>query len=330
MRADRLMRLLALLQRHRRATAGWLAGELEVSERTVLRDMEALSAAGVPVYTERGKGGGCVLLEDYTTRASGLTPRETQALFAWAGRESTSQLGLGGDLASALAKVAATAPSGALRDAEALGEVVLSDRRRWFAATDDVPLLPDLRRASSQRRRIRARYQSPDRGRSGIRTLHPVGLVDHSGRWYLVAEHRRRTRSYRVSRFGSVELLDQPVDLADDRPLTELWADLRRGLESVKENVEVTVSVERASAPRWRRLAAMQLVADEQIATTPDPDDPARERWRLTVRSPTPFAMLAVMAAPDVTVLEPRSMLTEVRAAAHRALAHYPDDPAGR
>lgn len=110
MRADRLLRLLLVLQRHRRVTAAWLADELEVSERTVLRDMEALSAAGVPVYTERGRGGGCVLMEGFTTDATGLTAAEAQALFAWAGRESTAELGLHHDLAGALAKVAATAP----------------------------------------------------------------------------------------------------------------------------------------------------------------------------------------------------------------------------
>ena len=106
MRADRLLRMLMLLQRHRHLRAAQLATELEVSERTVLRDMEALAAAGVPVWTERGPHGGCHLMDGWSTRATGLTSAETQALFAWSARESNEQLGLGGPLASALAKPA--------------------------------------------------------------------------------------------------------------------------------------------------------------------------------------------------------------------------------
>src|SRR5665811_565343 len=147
MRADRLLRLLMLLQRHRRVTAAWLADELEVSERTVLRDMEALSAAGVPVYTERGRHGGCVLLDDFTTEATGITPAEAQALFAWSSRDTVADLGLGPALTSALIKIAATAPSGALADAEALGTIVHSDRRRWYAAVSYTHLtLPTILR----------------------------------------------------------------------------------------------------------------------------------------------------------------------------------------
>ena len=125
MRADRLLRLIVLLQRHGRTTASALAARLEVSERTILRDMEALSAAGVPVYTERGPHGGCALLEGFTTDASGLTSTEAQALFAWTSRESVADLGLGPELTGALAKVAASASSDAVQRAERLGAVLL-------------------------------------------------------------------------------------------------------------------------------------------------------------------------------------------------------------
>lgn len=330
MRADRLLRLLMLLQRHRRATAGWLAGELEVSVRTVLRDMEALSAAGVPVYTERGNGGGCVLMEGFTTQASGLTPAEAQALFAWAGRESTAELGLGADLAGALAKVAATAPSVALRDAEALGGVVLADRRRWFAASEQVPWLPMLREATTAGRRVRVSYQAAHEGAPRSRTLHPIGLVDHSGRWYLVAEHRRRLRTYRVSRFTAVSVLEAPVNLADRRPLADVWSDLRRNLERRGAPVDVTVSVLRDSAGDHRRLLSMQLAAGTTIDAAADPDDPDREIWRLTIRDTGVLAAVAVLAVPRLTVIEPEWMIPELRAAAERTLAHYaPSAPEG-
>lgn len=125
MRADRLLRLIVLLQRHGRASAGWLAERLEVSERTILRDMEALSAAGVPVYTERGPHGGCRLLDGFTTDASGLTFTEAQALFAWTSRESVADLGLGPELTGALAKVAASASTDVVQRADVAGRGVV-------------------------------------------------------------------------------------------------------------------------------------------------------------------------------------------------------------
>ncbi len=324
MRADRLLRLLMLLQRHRRVTAGWLAGELEVSERTVLRDMEALSAAGVPVYTERGKGGGCVLVEDFTTRASGLTPTEAQALFAWASRDTVADLGLGGDLTSALAKIAATAPSSALERAEAMGEVVHADRRRWFAAGEEVPWLPVLREAASARRRLRVRYASAEASAPSTRTIDPIGIVDNSGRWYLLAEHRRRVRTYRVSRMSHVVVLDEPVSLADQRPLGEIWAKRRSNMEGRLSAVEVEVSVDPAQSGKLRRLLSMQLAPGTQIEEVADPAYTPRLVWRLAVRQVDVIAAVAAMAAPDLLVLSPSWLHEQIRAAATRALEHYP------
>jgi predicted DNA-binding transcriptional regulator YafY len=322
MRADRLLRLIALLQRHRRVTAARLAAELEVSERTVLRDMEALSAAGVPVYTERGRGGGCVLLEDFTTRAAGLTPTEAQALFAWQARESVAELGLADSLASALAKIAASAPSAAVERAEALGAVVHSDRRRWFSPSDDVPWLPALREATTQGRRVRATYMSATAADPSTRTLHPVGLVDHSGRWYLVAEHRRQVRSYRVSRFSSVAVLEASVDLVDRRPVAAIWTDLRGGFEQDRSETAVVVTARRASAPLLRRLLRMGLAPGTDIDVT-DTDPDGTETWRLRTTTPDVLAAMAVLYAPDLTVLEPVELRVRLRDQARRALEHY-------
>jgi predicted DNA-binding transcriptional regulator YafY len=323
MRADRLLHLLMLLQRHRRATAAWLAEQLEVSERTVLRDMDALSAAGVPVFTEQGRGGGCVLMDGFTTTATGLTPPETQALFAWTSREAANQLGLGGALTSALAKVAATAPSLALQHAESLGDVVLADRRTWFAAAETVPLLPVLREAVTARRRVRMTYTSSGAAAPGMRTVDPIGIVDHSGRWYLVAEHRGRLRSYRVSRIGGLTVLDSPSRPVDTRPLALIWEELRSGLSRALTPVEVTLLVRPERAAVLRRLLNMQLAAGSAIEVEPGSD--GSEIWRVTVRLPEVMTAVAVLHAPHLTVLEPGWMGVEIRAAARRALEHYPE-----
>lgn len=325
MRADRLLHLLMLLQRHRRAKASWLAEQLEVSERTVLRDMEALSAAGVPVFTEQGRGGGCVLMDGFTTTASGLTPPEAQALFAWTSREAAAQLGLGGALSSALAKVAATAPSLAVEHAESLGDVVLADRRTWFAAADTVPLLPVLREAVTGRRRLRMTYTSSTATAPGVRTVDPIGIVDHSGRWYLVAEHRGRVRSYRVSRIGGLTMLPATSRPVDTRPLAEIWEELRSRLNRTLNPVPVTVLVRPERAAVLRRLINMQLASGSAIEVDPSTGAGGEQTWRVTVRQPEVMTAVAVLQAPYLTVLEPVWMVAEIRAGARRALAHYPE-----
>jgi predicted DNA-binding transcriptional regulator YafY len=322
MRADRLLRLLMLLQRHRRVTAAWLADELEVSERTVLRDMEALSAAGVPVYTERGRHGGCVLLDSFTTEATGITPSEAQALFAWSSRDSVADLGLGGALTSALAKIAATAPSGALADAEALGTIVHADRRRWFSGSEDVPWLPRLREATTAKRKVAISYMAAGADSPSDRTVDPIGLVDNSGRWYLVADRDGELRTYRVSRISKVTVLDETASPADTRPLAEIWSDLRGSLEGRHEYLEVVVRVAIARQDDLRRLLRMQLAPGTGIETVEATDE--HLVWRLAVRQAPVIAAVSVMSAPDLMVLEPEWLRDEVRAAALRTLDHYP------
>ena len=325
MRADRLLHLLMLLQRHRRVTAAWLADELEVSERTVLRDMEALSAAGVPVYTERGRHGGCMLLDDFTTEATGITPAEAQALFAWSSRDAVADLGLGAALTSALAKIAATAPSRALADAEALGTIVHSDRRGWYAATEDVPWLPALREAMSAKRRVTISYASAGADTANDRPIDPIGLVDSAGHWYLVAERDHELRTYRVSRIHEVTVLDVASTPSDTRPLAAVWTELRSGLEQRDDPLEVVVSVARERQEPVRRMLGMQLAPGTSIAI--EEADEQRTLWRLAVRLPRVIAAMAVAEVPDLLVVEPAWLRDEVRAAALRTLEHYPAPP---
>lgn len=244
MRADRLLQILFLLRRHGRLPARRLAELLDVSERTILRDMEALSAAGVPVYGERGRSGGCVLLEGYSTDASGLTTGEAQALFAWTSRGVVTDLGLGDELAAALTKLAASAPASTLDQADALSAVLVVDRRRWFAAAEEVPLLPVLRDAAVSRRRVRLSYRSASQDRPTTRTVDPYGIVENAGRWYLVAAHLGRPRSYRVSRIASAVPLEIPARIPKDLDLQAQWDRMRAQFESGAAPVEVSVAVD--------------------------------------------------------------------------------------
>lgn len=310
MRADRLLQLLMLLQRHRRLPAARLADELEVSVRTVLRDMEALSAAGVPVYTERGRGGGCVLMDGYRTDASGLTTTEAQALFAWTGRDSLADLGLSQALSSALAKVAATAPPAGMAEAESLGRVVLSDRRRWFAEAERVPVLPVLREASQLRLRVRLAYQAADETAPAPRTVDPYGLVDQAGTWYFLAARDGQPRTYRVSRIAGATLTDEPATVPADLELGELWARLRAGFEERPDNQPARVRVAAAAEGLFRRIATIQLATGTRIAElSRDADSVELE---LTFRATRAACAAIIALAPDVIVLGPDELVAEV------------------
>ncbi|TDU87782.1 putative DNA-binding transcriptional regulator YafY [Kribbella voronezhensis] len=323
MRADRLLQIILLLQQHPRLSARELAERLEVSRRTVMRDMEALSAAGVPVYTERGRNGGCVLLPGYRADVSGLTPREAQALFAWSGRASLSEeLGLRDALQSAMGKLSSTLPLQLQDDAEALSGAIVVDRRRWFAEAEDTGALPVLRQAVVTRRRVRVRYASATAGRPVRRTVDPWGLVEQAGRWYLIAAHRGVSRMYRVSRIEQVDVLDQPSERPEGLDLQEEWQRLRSGLErSLPAGVDVVVRVRPERAELVRRIATPMLAKGEQARDVPADDEWPHVAMRFRVREAACGVLLGF--GGDVEVLEPADLRGRLLELASAAVATY-------
>ncbi|RZS43756.1 putative DNA-binding transcriptional regulator YafY [Herbihabitans rhizosphaerae] len=325
MRADRLLRLLLLLQQHPKLSAAAVAERLEVSRRTVLRDMEALSTAGVPVYTERGRGGGCVLLPGYRADLSGLTAREAQALFAWTGQAALAELGLDGALRSALAKLSATMPEVTRAQSAALSDVVVVDRRPWFATAGGTDALPALRQAVLAGHRVRVRYASNTSG-TGARTLDPWGLVDHSGRWYLVAAHRGTARLYRVSRVERVDVLDTPCQRPDGLDVRAEWERLRTGFEAKRgavPGVTVTVRVDPDQLSWVRRICASRLGGGARPEQLPplDGDDWPRLRLAFDIRKQALGMLLGF--GTTVQVLEPAEFRDELARTAAEVAALY-------
>src|SRR6059058_3412157 len=184
-RASRLISLLLLLQTRGQLTAAELAERLEVSERTIQRDADALAAAGVPVEAVRGPAGGYRLAGGYRTRLTGLTADEADALFAAGMPGPAAELGLGGELAAARLKLLAALPQELQERATRSSRLFHLDTRGWFRAEDTVPHLPALAAAVWQGCRARIRYR--ERGRVVQRTIDPLGLVLKGGAWYLVA-----------------------------------------------------------------------------------------------------------------------------------------------
>src|SRR3954452_14821897 len=207
MRADRLLSILLLMQTHRRLTAGALAERLEVSTRTIHRDMEALSMAGVPVYAERGAGGGWVLPDSFRTDVTGLTEAEIQALFVSMPARLLADLGLRQASEGALVKLLAALPAVARHDAEQARRRIHIDGAGWHQSAETVPALGAVQEAVWLDRKIGLSYQRGD-GTTIGRVVDPLGLVAKGRLWYLVAAVDGAPRTYRVSRVLAAEILD--------------------------------------------------------------------------------------------------------------------------
>ena len=227
MRADRLLSILLMLQARGEMTAGELARELEVSERTVYRDMDALSVAGIPVIAERGRGGGWALLEGYRTNLTGLNAAEIQAMLLNNPANLLADLGLEQAANDALLKVMAALPSTSRQSAEFFRERIYIDNGRWHNMQDDTPHLSALQDALWHEFRVRLSYERSD-GQAVERLVDPLGLVAKGAIWYLVAAVGEDMRTYRVSRILDLHITDEPAQRPTDFDLAAYWIESRR------------------------------------------------------------------------------------------------------
>ena len=223
MRADRLLSILLLLQTHSRLTGRELAERLEVSERTIHRDMESLSTAGVPVMAERGAGGGWSLLESYRTNLTGLNLAEIQSLFVAAPTHLMADLGLRQASEAALIKLLAALPGERSRhDAAFMRQRIHIDGAGWQQEPELVEWLPVVQEALWQERKLLMNYQRTD-GTCAEREVDPLGLVAKGRIWYLVANVDNQTRTYRISRIQKAQISDQSVQRPPDFDLAAFW-----------------------------------------------------------------------------------------------------------
>ncbi len=307
MRAERLVALLFLLQQRRRATAAELATALEVSERTVYRDVESLLAAGVPLYTEQGRTGGIRLMDGWRTRLDGLTAREAAAIFAIGVPEVLAELGLGSALTAARAKVLATLPAGLRESAERISSRFHLDAPGWFHRAEEVEHLMAVAEAVAEQRMLRVRYQRADRAVE--RDLAPLGLVVKAGVWYLVAS-AGEIRTYRVGRLTEVTVTADRFDRPADFDLVTWWAGASARFERslLRETVRARLSP--------RALKALPFVTDQEaaaeaVAGAGDPDDDGWCEVELDVESQQVALTQLSSLGPDVEILDP----PELRAA---------------
>jgi predicted DNA-binding transcriptional regulator YafY len=270
MRADRLLSILLLLQAHGRMSAGQLAERLEVSRRTICRDLDALSSAGVPIVTERGPNGGAYLMGGYRTDLTGLTEPELEALLAFGGQGPAADLGLGPQLDQASRKLAVAAGP---RAATRLHERVLVDGDRWFRAGSVPPHLASVQDALWSDRRLRLRYRR-DLNRVVERTVDPYGLVCKAGTWYLLAGVGGDLRTYRVSRIEDAERLEEGFERPAEFDLRAAWAErVDRFVGTPPDRVMVIVRVDAKVSGQFSRLLGDYLlqpaIGDEAVLDFP-------------------------------------------------------------
>lgn len=259
MRASRLLSILMVLQARGRATAESLAAEFEVSVRTIYRDVDELSAAGVPVHADRGPGGGFQLREGYRTQLTGLTPDEAGAVLLAGMPGPAADLGFGSSLASAERKVLAALPAGQVARAQKTRQRVLLDPLDWHRRVDRPRFLAEVARAVWNQTRISVSYESW-RARTA-RTLEPFGLVLKAGIWYVVARRNQELRTYRVGQIEELTALDERFEVPAGFRLSEHWAAELSRFEQELVRGRATIRVSGPALSRIERLGAEAAAA---------------------------------------------------------------------
>ncbi|WP_414123065.1 helix-turn-helix transcriptional regulator [Corynebacterium nuruki] len=253
--------MLLLLQTRGQVSASQLSDEFEVSVRTVYRDVEALSAAGVPVYTERGRTGGIAILPGFRTDATGLTSEEARSLFALVNEPGHDDLGIGEALKSALRKLMAALPEAQQGLAERSMERIIVDSTQWGDGQPALRYLNVVQEAVLTDRRIRLSYER--RNSAGLEDLPVVdahGLVHRSGSWYLVTTVNGVDRQFRVDRIHHAELLDAPVQRPKGYRLTRAWQALDEAWRREYARLEVHVRVGKDALGLFQRVMAAEIV----------------------------------------------------------------------
>lgn len=320
MRANRLLSMLLTLQARGRVTARAMAEEFEVSVRTVYRDADELAAAGVPIYAERGPGGGFQLLDGYRTRLTGLSAGEAEALLMVGLPGPAADLGLSGPAAGARLKLLAAVPGGAGGGAARIADRFHLDPVDWYRRTTPSPHLQPLARAVWAGRRVRVRYESWSA--TVHRVLDPLGLVLKGGSWYLVARAGDDVRTYRVAGVQELDVLAEAFDYPAEFHLSAHWAASLERFERGLRQGRATLRFGRAALPIVERLGSDAAAAIRQA-----PADAGG--WRVAtipIETLEHAAGLLIGFGDAVEVVEPPALRAAIAGLARQVAALYEDE----
>ncbi|MFT3724121.1 MAG: WYL domain-containing protein [Hyphomonadaceae bacterium] len=319
MRASRLLSILIMLQMRGRLSAEALSQEFEVSIRTIYRDIDQLSAAGVPVYAERGRTGGFALHEGYRTRLTGLTPAEAEALLLAGAGGAASDLGVGPEAAAAQLKLLASLPPDSGASAQRVASRFHLDPVGWYVRIEPLEILPQLASALWQDRRIRIGYESWKD--TVTRDLDPLGLVLKAGVWYLVAAAKSAPRTYRVSNIRKLEILDDKASRPARFNLARHWSQSTQDFEArlMSERAVIRLSPEGRRLLRDNYPAAEQAVAARHAASKPA----GWIRAAIPVESFDQSARQLLRLGAEVEVISPLALRRAVAEEARKVVKLY-------
>jgi predicted DNA-binding transcriptional regulator YafY len=303
-RASRLLSIMMLLQARGRMSAETLAGELEVSVRTIYRDIDQLSAAGVPVYADIGRNGGFALLDGWRTRLTGLTASEARALFLSGLPGPASELGLGDEVAAAELKLLAALPADWQAEATRMSSGFHLDPKGWFSSGPRPEFLQAIAEAVWSETRITIKYDSWTQ--ISERTVEPLGLVLKGGVWYLVAQRETGLRTYRMSQILALTPTDERFQRPADFDLPRHW---RQSTASFEREIYVGVARVRATRTGISRLKDIsQRCKDEIEAQTPVFDDDGWAELDVPIEEERWASREMTRAGAEVQVLAPEGL----------------------
>lgn len=305
MLASRLLSILMLLQARGRASARELAAEFEVSVRTIHRDIDQLSAAGIPVYAERGRSGGFALLDGYRTRLTGLTQPEAEALFLAGLPGPAAQLGLADMLSAARLKLLAALPAHVQPGAERIAARFHLDPAPWFRAGDPQTCLQSIAQAVWNNTTLRLRYRAAGQADTRVMRVLPLGLVLKAGSWYLVAQNGKATRTYRVANVEGAEATGESFVRPKNFNLAAHWTracdDYQSGLWQGHADIRLS--------PRGVALLSLLGTRVEQAArATAKRESDGWQRCTIPIESEAQGVRELIRLCEDVEVIGPPAL----------------------
>lgn len=318
MRASRLLSILILLQLRGRLTASDLAIEFEVSERTIYRDIDALSAAGIPIYGDRGPGGGFQLLDGYRTRLTGLSTGEAEAAMMIGLPGPAAELGLGTEASAARNKLMSALPDAGAALADRMAARFHLDPIDWYRGSEALPYLPTIARAVLDQRALRMRYESWQ----GVRNwnVEPLGLVLKAGIWYLAARGAEKVRVFRVSQIQALTVSDAGFERPVDFHLATWWRTEQARFEA---DLFTTEAVVRASVEGCKRLAAQSPRGATAVSAAAPADPDGWRRMTMMIEDADHGAREMLALGAEIEVVGPDSFRQRIAALAREILARH-------
>ncbi|WNS44461.1 WYL domain-containing protein [Paenibacillus sp. MMS20-IR301] len=315
MRADRLLSILLLLQNRGKISSRELAETLEVSERTIFRDMEALGIAGIPVLAERGREGGWMLAEGYRTSLTGMTPKEISALLLPADPAILQALGIQSEFSSASRKLQAASARLPASPLSVLNERIHIDGAGWHPSGETYPCLTALQEAVWEEHKVRIGYL---RGEEyAERLICPLGLVVKRGVWYVAAETGEGMRTYRISRINSAEVMEETFRRPANFNLADYW--------------EASTTAFKSSLPRYPaellvKENAMNALQKERYVNILQQTPDARPGWivvQAEFNTPESACRIILSLSPGIIVASPAELAGSVECSLREALLLY-------